>query len=118
MQYHHCTCGDVTLAYSKRLTGYEPMSAVERWLPIRDPDHDPWYECSNLGNVNTLPHEVVKSDGRVQKVQGRSRRICVTKGGWKYVLLATGRRGRYRGVYIHVLVSELFGDVVVTEVAA
>jgi hypothetical protein len=83
---------------------------AELWMTIPDPDGNQWYECSDQGRVNTLPHEVVKSDGRVHTVKGRPRRISVTKNGQRHVLLATGRRRHYRFVDVDRLVSDLFGD--------
>lgn len=84
------------------------MTADEQWLPIPD-SH--WYEISNRGNIRTVDHVVVRSNGYRYRVKGRPRRICVDKrDGLKSVKLATGARGRYRTVYIHRLLEQLFGE--------
>jgi hypothetical protein len=86
------------------------MSALadERWLPIPDSS---FYEISSRGNVRTVDHVVVRSNGYRYRVQGRMRRIAVDhRCGLRYVKLATGRRGRYRTVYIDRLVNDVFGE--------
>ena len=84
------------------------MTANEQWLPI--PDHA-GYELSSHGNVRTVDHVVVRSNGTPYNVATRTRRISVDRRcGLRYVALATGRRGRYRTVYIHRLMAEVFGD--------
>lgn len=80
----------------------------ERWLPI--PDHA-GYEISDHGNVRTVNHLVVRSNGLKYTVAARNRRIGVDhRCGLRYVKLATGRRGRYHTVYLHRLMAEVFGD--------
>jgi hypothetical protein len=79
----------------------------ERWLPI--PGHE-GYEISDHGNVRTVNHLVVRSNGIRYTVAGRIRRIGVDRRcGLRYVKLATGCRGRYDTVYIHRLMAEVFG---------
>jgi NUMOD4 motif len=81
---------------------------AERWRPIPGSG---WYEISSHGNVRTVDHITVRRDGSKYPVRGRLRRVCVDKrDGLKSVKLATGTRGRYRTVYIHRLMAELFGE--------
>lgn len=81
---------------------------AERWLPI--PAHE-GYEISDHGNVRTVNHLVVRSNGIRYTVAERIRRIGVDhRCGLRYVKLATGRRGRYDTVYIHRLMADVFGE--------
>jgi hypothetical protein len=80
---------------------------AEEWLPIPDS----FYEISSRGNVRTVNHVVVRSNGYRYRVQGRLRRITVDRrDGRRYVKLATGRRGQYRTLYIHRLMEDVFGE--------
>src|SRR5271169_5765829 len=80
---------------------------AEEWLPIPDS----FYEISSRGNVRTVNHVVVRSNGARYPVRGRLRRIAVDRRcGLRYVKLATGRRGRYHTVYIHRLMADVFGE--------
>lgn len=89
------------------LDHFDQMIYDERWLSI--PGFD-WYEISNRGNVRTVAHVVIRSNGCRYQVRGRLRRICVDKrDGLKSVKLATGRRGRYRTIYPDRLAERLFG---------
>jgi hypothetical protein len=81
---------------------------AERWRPIPDSS---FYEISSCGNVRTLNHVVVRSNGYCYRVQGRLRRIAIDRRcGLRYVKLATGRRGCYRTVYVHRLMADVFGE--------
>jgi hypothetical protein len=80
----------------------------ERWRPIPDSDG---YEISDRGNVRTVNHLVVRSNGLKYTVAARNRRIGVDRRcGLRYVKLATGQRGRYRTIYIHRLMADVFGE--------
>ena len=80
---------------------------IEIWRPI--PDHE-GYEISDHGNVRTVDHLVVRANGIKYTVATRTRRISVDRRcGLEYVKLATGRRGRYRTVYVRRLVDDVFG---------
>jgi len=81
---------------------------AEHWVAIPD---SRWYEISNHGNVRVVEHVVVRSNGFKYTVAARTRRIGVDRrNGLRHVALGTGRRGRYRTVYIHRLMAEVFGD--------
>ncbi|MEZ0363383.1 NUMOD4 domain-containing protein [Mycobacterium sp. pUA109] len=82
---------------------------TERWLPV--PGFVGRYEVSDQGRVRTVAHTVRCRDGRPYPVQSRLRRIVIDpRDGRRYVALATGRRGRYRTVFVHRLLDEVFGD--------
>jgi NUMOD4 motif len=80
---------------------------AERWEPIPDSDS----EISNHGNVRTVDHVTLRSNGASYTVKSRMRRISVhEQSGLRYVKLATGRRRRYRTIYVDKLVAQVFGD--------
>jgi hypothetical protein len=80
----------------------------EQWLPV---PNSPGYEVSSAGNVRSLDRIVIKSNGVYHTVAPRTLRIGVEpRSGLRCVKLCTGRAGRYRTVYIHRLVGELFGE--------
>jgi hypothetical protein len=84
-----------------------PPVIDEIWRPIPDSEG---YEISNRGNVRTVNHLVVRSNGIKYTVAARTRRISVDRRcGLRYVKLATGRRGRYHAVYIRQLLADVFG---------
>jgi len=81
--------------------------STERWQPI--PGH-PCSEISDQGNIRTVGHVTIRSNGVPYTVAARPRLVGVNhRCGLRYVKLATGRRGCYRTVYIHRLMAEVFG---------
>ncbi|MFZ0718125.1 NUMOD4 domain-containing protein [Mycobacterium sp.] len=76
----------------------------EEWREI--PGFEGWYEVSSCGRVRSVKRIVVRSNGRRYTVKERIRRISIDKrNGFRYVTLATGKRGRYHTAYLHLLVD-------------
>jgi hypothetical protein len=80
---------------------------AEIWLVTGFESH---YQVSNHGRVRSLERTIIRANGIKYTVAARVRRIGVDRRcGLRYVALATGRRGRYRTVYIRRLMADVFG---------
>jgi hypothetical protein len=71
----------------------------------------PWHEISDRARIRTIPHIVMRSNNSPYTVKERLLRISIDRrNGARFIVLATGIRGRYRTIYPRRLAAELFGD--------
>lgn len=75
---------------------------LEHWRPISGQEGS--YEVSDLGNVRSLPRQVMRIDGRSMKKRGVTLKPRPNHAGYLRVGLGAGVRDRY----IHALVAEAF----------
>lgn len=77
------------------------------WKPI--PNWDGYYEISNYGEVRTIPHVIMRSNGVRQTIQGR--KLKPSKDHRGYLQVHLYRNGNRTHLTIHVGVAKTFiGD--------
>lgn len=80
------------------------MSDIEEWRPIRG--YEGYYEVSNLGRVRSLPREIVRTTGAVERRAGRVMKQHTAGKG--YLFISLRRHGIKEQRYAHRVVAEAF----------
>lgn len=78
---------------------------MEQWKPI--PEYEGYYEVSDLGNIRSLPRQVMKFDGQISfNVRGKQLALNKISNGYLQVMLsANGAKKTYS---VHRLVLRAF----------
>ena len=78
----------------------------ESWKDIRG--YEGLYEISSLGRVRSVPHYVIRQNGRKYSVNQRE--LNPGKDGWGYLFVVLRKEGKNTNKKVHRLVAENFLD--------
>ena len=80
------------------------MKNTEEWRPIVG--YEGYYEVSCTGEVISLDREIMRSNGRKQKINGKMMEGYINQDGYLRMTLSAG--GNVKQVFAHRLVAETF----------